>query len=196
MPADTKPRRAAPMSAPERRAAIIEATIPLLRTHGMAITTRQIATAACVAEGTVFSVFDDKDSLISAAVEAALDPAPVAERLASIEPVGPLATQLIEAVRILQDHVARTWQLLVAVGPAGQPRRPQGASNEAAARQAAAVEPLFRAVAADLRQDPADAARALLALTVGCSHPAIVATPMPPEQIVDLLLGGVWGPAR
>lgn len=191
-----RPGRATPLSPPERRAAIIAATIPLLRHHGTAVTSRQIAEAAGVAEGTVFSVFDDKDSLIAAAVDAALDPEPAIERLATIDPDRDLEDRLIEAVRILQDHIAHIWQLLVAVGPAGHPTRPKMASNHAAARQVAALEPLFAPVAAELRQSTADAAHALLALTLGCSHPAVVEHPMPPEQIVDLLLDGVRGGSR
>lgn len=191
MPSSTKSRRAAPLSPPERRAAIIAATIPLLRSHGPSVTTRQIAAAADVAEGTIFSVFDDKESLIAAAVEAALDPAPAIEQLRAIEPGEPLEPRLVEAVGIVQDHLARTWQLLVAVGPDTRRRPPLRPSSTAVADQVAALEPIFHPAAADLRRSPSDAAQALLALTVGCSHPAIVASPVSPEQIVDLLLDGV-----
>jgi AcrR family transcriptional regulator len=184
------------MSPPERRAAIIAATIPLLGRHGLAITTRQIAEAACVAEGTIFSVFTDKDTLIAASVDAALDPGAAIERLGAIPPGRPLAERLVEAVTVLQEHVATTWQLLSAVGPSGPPRRPSGTSNEASSRLAAALEPLIAPDAGQLRRSTADAARALLALTVGCSHPAVVDQPMPPGQIVDLLLDGVRGAAR
>jgi AcrR family transcriptional regulator len=190
-----RPGRAAPLSAPERRAAIVDATIPLLREHGTAISTRRIAEAADVAEGTIFSVFDDKDTLVAAAIEAALDPAPAIDQLGAVDPDQPLADRLVEAVRILQHHVADTWQLVSAVGP-GQSRRPPRASNEAAARLAAGIEPLFGADSGELRTTTTDAAQALLALTMGCSHPAIVDTPMAPDQIVDLLLDGVRGGTR
>jgi AcrR family transcriptional regulator len=185
------------MAPAERRAAIVAATIPLLRRHGVALTTRQLAEAAGVAEGTIFSVFPDKDSLIAAAVDAALDPASTIERIGAVDLDQELAGRLVAVVSIVQDHVASTWQLLSAVGSSGSPpRRPAGASIEASARLASAIEPVLEPDGARLHHSTVDAARALLALTVGCSHPAIVPAPMAPDQIVDLLLDGVRGAAR
>ena len=60
--------RARPMPVDERRAAIARATLPLIAAHGHEVTTRQIADAAGVAEGTLFRVFDDKEAMIDAAV--------------------------------------------------------------------------------------------------------------------------------
>ena len=50
--------RAAPLSPDERRRAIVDAVLPLLIEHGRAVTTRQMAEAAGIAEGTIFRVFD------------------------------------------------------------------------------------------------------------------------------------------
>lgn len=191
-----RPGRAAPLAPPERRAAIIAATIPLLRHHGLAVSTRRIAEAAGVAEGTIFSVFPDKDTLIATAVDAALDPGPVIDQIGAIDRSLTLEQQLEDVVRALQVHVAETWQLLVAVGPDGTPRRSAGATNAIATRHVIAIEPLFRPAVAELSQTPGDAARALLALTLGCSHPTIVDEPLPAHRIVELLLDGVRRSSR
>lgn len=65
---------------------IIDACIPLLFEHGAAVTSKQIADAAGVAEGTIFRAFGDKDSLIRAAVERFLDPEPLRRSLSYIDP--------------------------------------------------------------------------------------------------------------
>src|SRR6516164_11766617 len=75
-PEPPRRQRVAALPPDDRRAALIEATIPLLREHGLLVTTRQIADAAGVAEGTIFGVFNDKASLIRAAVIKTLDPGP------------------------------------------------------------------------------------------------------------------------
>ena len=59
--------RAPRLTPDERRGALIEATIPLLLQHGASVSTRQIAEAAGVAEGTIFRVFDSKEDLVHAA---------------------------------------------------------------------------------------------------------------------------------
>ena len=56
------------MAPEDRRAALIAATVPLLHEHGLDVSTRKIAEAAGVAEGTIFGVFPDKHSLVVAAL--------------------------------------------------------------------------------------------------------------------------------
>ena len=48
--------RARRMPPAERREALINATLPLVLWHGPGVTTRQIAEAADVAEGTIFQI--------------------------------------------------------------------------------------------------------------------------------------------
>ena len=88
-------QRVPALSPEERRAALIAATIPLLREHGASVSTRQIADAAGVAEGTIFGVFKDKASLLKAAVASALDPAPLLRGLKAVDPVLPLRRRLV-----------------------------------------------------------------------------------------------------
>src|ERR671931_1196638 len=79
------PGRARPLPPEERRAALIAATLQLVATHGTKVTSRQIAEAAGVAEGTIFRVFPDKEALIRAAVAAALDPGPVLAEIGRVD---------------------------------------------------------------------------------------------------------------
>ena len=61
------------MAPEDRRTAIVEVTIPLLREHGVAVTTKQVAEAAGIAEGTVFRAFGTKDELVQACATAVFD---------------------------------------------------------------------------------------------------------------------------
>src|ERR1700761_6793119 len=88
--------RARPLPPPQRRAALIAATLPLIVEHGAAVTTRQIAEASGVAEGTIFRVFPDKAALIQAVFEAACDPAPLVAELDAIDLQQPLVPRLTE----------------------------------------------------------------------------------------------------
>ena len=72
----TRQVRAPAMSPDDRRRAIVEAVIPLLAEHGSTVTTRQMAEAAGVAEGTIFNVFPDKCALMYEAVKVTMDPSP------------------------------------------------------------------------------------------------------------------------
>jgi AcrR family transcriptional regulator len=183
-------RRAAAMPPDERRACIVTATLPLLLERGLAVTTRQIADAAGIAEGTIFRVFPDKDAVVRAAVELAFDPAPTERALAAIDRDLPFEAQLAAAVEIIQRRLSQIWRLVARVGerPEPPPRPPDSP----------ALAELFAAHADRVRIDPVAAARRLRALTLAVSHPALVGDEaLAPPEIVSLLLDGVRArPAR
>ena len=77
--------RARPLPPAERRASLIAATRQLILDHGPEVTTRQVAEAAKVAEGTLFRVFPTRRDLIAATIADHLSP----ERLADILRCGP-----------------------------------------------------------------------------------------------------------
>lgn len=104
-----------PALAPEeRRQALIAATIPLLHEHGLEVSTRQIATAAGVAEGTIFGVFESKNSLVVCSVIQALDPQVTLDGLNAIDPALPLRERLALAADLVHTRFAEHAQLLTA----------------------------------------------------------------------------------
>jgi AcrR family transcriptional regulator len=160
-------RRRVPALAPdERRAALIAATIPLLHEHGLDVSTRQIAMAAGVAEGTIFGVFESKNSLVVCSVIKALDPELTLDGLDSIDRSLPLRERLAIATDLIHARFAENAQLLSAARKiilAGQ------SDPETAARMASSRERLLAALvaviepdAAALRRSPGTVARMLL----------------------------------
>src|SRR5438105_13371464 len=106
----TKSKRAPALAPDDRRAMIVAATLPLLLEHGDRVTSRQIAEAAGIAEGTIFRAFADKDEVIAAAIEAALDAAPLEAALGAISPALPFEDTLVAAIVILQQRVFDVWR--------------------------------------------------------------------------------------
>src|ERR1700754_3060069 len=110
----TRRRRVPAMAPADRRAALIAATLPLLREYGTTVSTRQIAEAAGVAEGTIFGVFPDKASLLRAALMSAFDPQPVVAALAAIGTHLDLRERLREAVTMLRKGMSANANLIAA----------------------------------------------------------------------------------
>jgi AcrR family transcriptional regulator len=120
------------MSVDERRAMIIDAVIPLLIEHGREVSTRQIADAADIAEGTIFRVFADKDAIFAAAVEKFLDPGMLHERLRAIDPELPLEAKVNDILFQLRGRMTGIFGIMSAVGMQGPPggrRRPDNFSE-------------------------------------------------------------------
>ena len=109
------------MSAEDRRTALVEATLPLLLEHGRSVTSRQIAEAAGVSEGTIFRVFDSKDDLVTAALDHAFDMEPFLADLRRIEPDQPLRALVSDVVTHLQIRFRGIFELMTAVGMVGPP---------------------------------------------------------------------------
>ncbi len=179
-------RRAAALPRDERRAAIAAATLPLLIAHGRDVTTRAISEAAGVAEGTIFRVFHDKEAIVRAAVDLAFDPVPIERSLCRIDGRLSLRAQLVEAVKIVQRHMADIGRLVTAVGAptvfAGR-QRPLPELH--------AVVALFASHPGAVRQEPEEAARLLSALTLAMSHPALIGDrPLTAQEVVSMFLDG------
>jgi len=187
-------RRARPLPADERRTALIRATLPLVREHGIDVSTRQIAAAAGVAEGTIFRVFRDKDSLIRATLEAAFHPAPVVAQLERIEPSAPLDERLTASVRIVQAWLTTVIHLMTVLraGDAAQAKRQLRGKRRRADLIGRALTRLIEPDRGRLTVPPAQVARLLRLLMFAGSHPIIAeGRLLSAEEIVGVILDGV-----
>ena len=178
------------MAPEDRRAAIVAATMPLLRERGWTLTTTEIATAAGVSEGTLFSVFKDKDELLITTLQAALDPQPTVERLSQIDPALPLEDRLVMAVEILQNLTTQVWQMTGALlHEEVKGRLPRRFMGDFFARDL--LSALFEPSISELRIDPAVAGHALMVLATAGSNPVLFRTPLNASEIVTILLEGI-----
>jgi AcrR family transcriptional regulator len=163
---------------------IIAAALPLLIAQGEAVTTRQIADAAGIAEGTIFRVFPDKDSVIRAVLEDVFDSRPLEQALAAIDLARPLPAVLQDGIALLQERVVSIWRVTASIGP----------RFHDSTRRSLMVNPWLEAVLNDHRKElslkPAEAARLLQSLTLAVTHPNLAEKPMSPAQIVQLFLHG------
>ena len=197
------PRKRVQALAPDERdrAALIAATIPLLEEHGLAVTTRQIADAAGVAEGTIFGVFPDKASLIRAALIEAFRPEPAVRALVELGRTRRDLRERLESIVELLER--RHGQRRPADRRHAQTSSPTADAGEivrdhALASRVAILDAITRRsspTAAQLRRSPAAVARMLLFM-IFAGHAAGFDAGRrhrvdPPKELVSLLLDGL-----
>lgn len=96
--------RARPLPPDDRRAELIRCVLPLLKQHGRSVSTKQMAEACGVAEGTLFRAFGDKESLIAAAIESYFDPLPLATAIRSVDPQLPVEGKVARVLELLHER--------------------------------------------------------------------------------------------
>jgi len=181
------------MSPDERRAALVAATLPLLREHGRDVSTRQIAEAAGVAEGTIFRVFPNKEAVIHAAIESLFDPTEALEKLAGIDRTLPLRERLVTAVGYFQERFQHVFRLMMVLRQQRPPEHanPRQEHDSRNAKITAAMVDLIGDDRDALRVPPEQLARLLRLLTFSGTHPLIAeGNLLTPEEIVDTVLVG------
>lgn len=198
--------RATAMAPDERRQAILEALIPLLVEKGGELSTREIAEAAGIAEGTIFRVFPDKRSLMLAAAREAVNPAGEDDALeAALATADTLHERVELVVRREMERMHRTMSVMFAVRRHTLPDEPH--SDEATRgkhfgppefiREAQAsfhlrLVSVFAPYAEDLAVSPDVAATALRSLIFGTARPELGGgRTLTPTQVAELLLHGI-----
>jgi AcrR family transcriptional regulator len=182
------------MSADDRRASIISAALPLLRKTGAAVTTKEVAVAAGIAEGTLFRVFPTKDALIEACVANAFDTATAVAGLQAVDRDLPLEQRLSAGVEVMREHVEGIIGLISVLHATGVhlPRPPaKGKRRPATSPEVDAAFVDLVGTDAELLRFPVQRVITFLSmLTLASAHPMLPDHGATPADVVDLLLHG------
>lgn len=186
------------MTRDARRASIIAATLPLLRDKGPGVSTKEIAQAAGIAEGTIFRVFESKDEIVHACIHESCDNSALVTELDAIDRALPLAVRLAAAVAVMQGQLRGMVALMTMLQSSGEPppgRRPAGPDamrrrQDSTTELDAAFVALIGDDAARLRVPASTFVGYLRMLTLSSVHPMLGGDGSPPEQLVDVLLEG------
>ena len=187
----------APALAPaDRRAALIAAAVPLITERGFDVSTRELADAAGVAQGTIFRVFDCKDDLVLAAARSVFARTDHLDELRGVDPHLPLDRRLVEIVRIWQGVLGRMTAVFHAFrGPTERERLgdPHALVNTDVIAQADAIIAGLLAPDADhLTTSVSDVVQLIAALVMASVHPMQQDGPLTtPERLFAVLLHGV-----
>ena len=193
--------RASALPPEERRTQILDAAEPLLRTHGRKVSTREIAQAAEVAEGTIFRVFDSKEDLINQTIIRAIQAERTVLVLEEIDPDLDLEETLVAVTQVLQERLRETFELLRSLGPPPKATEQdrQEFHNYMTSQNQLVTAAVTRLIGSDQDQlvlTPDQTVQLLTTLTMTVSHPMMARVHQlshlsdDPRALVDLVLHG------
>jgi AcrR family transcriptional regulator len=186
------------MSPEDRRAALVEATLPLLREFGASVSTRQIADAAGVAEGTIFRAFTDKNSLLAATVIRGTDMESRASLIDGVDMKADLRTRLTQVVELLVKGMRAFGRLPeVMQGLMGNPETRDLVLARMNENRTRTVEALIELIEPDrdrLRVSVSQAARIILVMIFSSRGIVDESEQLTGAEIVAVLLDGLLVP--
>ncbi|GAA4857615.1 TetR/AcrR family transcriptional regulator [Saccharopolyspora rosea] len=194
------------MDPEQRREAIVRATMPLLAEHGANVTTRQIARAAGIAEGTIFRAFADKDEILHSCVTEAFRTDQLCARIRAVAPEPPLADRLTEAGVLFLDHLTQLGRMMRTLVTTGydlhrrhhdEGRAPDDAREEFITGLVDALVPVLAPDRDRFRLPVEELARMFLSLLMGArfDEPSDDNREAAVARRVDVLLHGALGAA-
>lgn len=193
--------RAKPLPPDERRAAIIAVARPLVQRGGPSVSTRDVAEAAGIAEGTLFRVFETKDALIEAVLADVMDPTASCVQIRGIAPDQPLAVRIERVVDVLTERIREVTGFFVAMrlAPRDHSEEKERTMRETHAEHNRMVnEAIVDVIGADadlLRVSAAQAAQLVWSLSFVVGHPMMgTGLDLSPAATAEFLLHGVLSP--